>query len=281
MNLSISAAIPFYNNHSTLEKVIEGLEFQRPLLSEIIVYDDGSNVSPYSICSSKSAQLCKFEANHGRGFIRNKATTNSNSDLILFCDATNILSENFLKRAIIYFEDPLVAAVSGKIQNHPKHKNFATSWRARHLFKEEFNFGLDAHNASSLTTYGTVLRKSAVLEVGNFDSNLRHSEDKDLGDRLLEAGYKIIGDPRIAVSSIKDDSIFSVLERYCRWYGGKEENFNLRIYWHTIKASFRPMIQCDLNACDYRAALISFLYPHYQLSRHILRKFTMKTTQVH
>ena len=45
MNLSISAAIPFYNNHSTLEKVIEGLEFQRPILSEIIVYDDGSNVS--------------------------------------------------------------------------------------------------------------------------------------------------------------------------------------------------------------------------------------------
>ena len=114
------------------------------------------------------------------------------------------------------FKYDQVCAVSGLINNDPKQNGFCKNWRSRHLFKEEFDFGTEFHDAKSLTTYGTILRRSAVLDVGNFNPSLRHSEDKDLGKRLLNAGYKIIGDPNLIVYSMKNDSVLSL--NAFRWY---------------------------------------------------------------
>ena len=54
--------------------------------------------------------------------------------------------------------------------------------------------------------------KDSTLAVGNFNPSLRHSEDKELGDRLVGAGFKILGDPNLTVYSLSKDSIFKVLE---------------------------------------------------------------------
>ena len=112
--------------------------------------------------------------------------------------------------------------------------------------------------------------------VGNFNPELRHSEDRELGNRLLKAGYKIIGDPNLVVYSIKKDSALSVLERYWRWYGGTDEKFTLKDYWHAIKSSFRPMMEEDIRANDFKSAFISFLCPHYGFFRHLYRGLSGK-----
>lgn len=276
MRYSISAHIPFFNNIDTLEQVIKSISSEGINFRDVIIYDDGSDTDPSSICKSTNTTLHQFKRNKGRGFIRNKATNDAESDLILFCDATNLLSDKFIENALHYFEQKQVAAVSGKISNHPSIKNFSSAWRGRHLFKDCYDFGPIAQEASSLTTYGTILRRSAVLDVGNFNPALIHSEDKELGNRLLKAGYKIIGDPNLTVYSIKKDTIFSVLERYWRWYGGTDENFTLKDYWHAIKASFSPMMQEDIKAKDWRSAFISLLCPHYGFLRHLYRKLSGK-----
>lgn len=280
MIYSISAHIPFFNNIDTLGLVIKYITSEGINFSDIHIYDDGSDTDPSCICKSTKVKLHQFKKNKGRGFIRNKATSDAESDLILFCDATNLLSDNFINNALHYFDQNQVAAVSGKISNHSSIKNFSSAWRGRHLFKDCYDFGQIAQETSSLTTYGTILRRSAVLDVGNFNPELVHSEDKELGNRLLKAGYKIIGDPNLTVYSIKKDTIFSVLERYWRWYGGTDEKFTLKDYWHAIKASFRPMIQEDIKAKDWRGALISLLCPHYGFCRHLYRGFFGKIKKV-
>jgi cellulose synthase/poly-beta-1,6-N-acetylglucosamine synthase-like glycosyltransferase len=280
LKYSVSAHIPFFNNIDTLEQIIKGISSQGINSKDINIYDDGSQTDPASICEFTGTKLHQFSKNKGRGFIRNKAVCDAESDLILFCDATNILSENFLKDALPHFNQNQVAAVSGKISNHPNFNNFSSMWRGRHLFKENFNFGSVSQDASSLTTYGTILRRSAVLEVGNFNPELVHSEDKELGNRLLNFGYKIIGDPNLIVYSIKKDTIFSVLERYWRWYGGTNENFSLKDYWQSIKASFRPMIQDDIMANDWKSSCISFVCPHYGFFRHIYRRLSGKVQKL-
>jgi len=274
MKHSISAHIPFFNNIDTLQQVIESISSQGVNFQDINIYDDGSHSNPYLICKSTNTILHQFKKNKGRGFIRNIATASASSDLILFCDATNLLSENFIEDALHYFDETAVAVVSGKISNHPNFKNFSTKWRGRHLFKECFDFGSVAQEATSLTTYGTILRRSAVLDVGNFNPQLTHSEDKELGNRLLKAGYKIIGDPNLTVYSIKRETTLSVLERYWRWYGGTDEKFSLHNYWYAIKSSLRPMMQEDIRANDWKSAFISFLCPHYGFFRHLYRRFS-------
>lgn len=197
--------------------------------------------------------------------------------MVLFCDATNLLDHVFIENSLAHFKDLRVAAVSGRIANHKSLNGPVCSWRSRHLFKENYDFGNVAQKAESLTTYGTILRRSLVLKIGNFNSSLKHSEDKELGERLINAGYKIIGDPGLVVHSIKKDSVNSVLERYWRWYGGTQESFSIKDYWYSIKASFRPMIQEDLKANDWKSAFISLLCPHYGLFRHLIRVINGKS----
>ena len=269
--LKISICIPTYNSEKTIASVLEAAVCQNFPLDQIVVLDDGSNDRTLSIISDYNVKLVKGSKNVGRGAIRKTAIEIVDSDFILFCDSTNLLPQDFILDSIDAFKDKKISAVSGRISNDKSLKGYVASWRSRHLFKENFNFGSSYLDATSLTTYGTILRRSAVLDVGNFNPSLRHSEDKDLGKRLLNAGYKIIGDPKLVVYSIKKDSVLSVLERYWRWYGGTDEKFGINDYWHAIKASFRPMMQEDIKANEWRSAFISFLCPHYGFLRHLYR----------
>ena len=51
-------------------------------------------------------------------------------------------------------------------------------------------------NANNLCT---LFMRQAIEKVGGFDPKLRFKEDQDMGDRLAEAGYQIIGDPELQV----------------------------------------------------------------------------------
>ena len=278
MALKISAVIPHFNQQYCLDKCICSLLEQDVTFNKILIIDDCSNniESLKFLSEHNQIYLIKNKVNMGRGFCRNLALNEINDPFIFFLDASNIVKKGYVKMALSHFNNEKVAAVSGLINNNSNDDSFASKWRGRHLFKENHHFGKQVHDAKSLTTYGTILRRSAVLAVGNFNPELVHSEDKELGNRLLKAGYKIIGDPNLTVYSIKKDTIFSVLERYWRWYGGTGEKFTLKDYWHAIKASFRPMMQDDIRANDWRSAFISFLCPHYGFFRNLYRKLSGK-----
>lgn len=278
----ISAYIPTFNEDAKiLLNVVDSIYHQSVKPLNITILDDGSSPKLKIPNSSSKFRIYYNDSNRGRGFIRKLAIDDADTDLVLLCDSTNIIPPEFIKKALDHFKDSKVAAVSGKIANESNASSMAFNWRGRHLFKKDHDFGEIFQEAKSLTTYGTLLRRSAVLDVGNFNPSLRHSEDKDLGKRLLNAGYKIIGDPNLVVYSIKKDSVLSVLERYWRWYGGENESMSLRDYLNAIKASIKPMIQQDLKAKDWRAAFISFICPHYGFFRHLYRKLTGKLQKTH
>ena len=278
----ISAYIPAFNVDTKLLRiVVDSIYHQSVKPQNITILDDGSYPKIKLPNSSSKFRIIHSDLNRGRGFIRKLAIDDADTELVLLCDSTNIIPKDFIKSAIDHFKDPEVAAVSGKIANESNACSMALNWRGRHLFKQDHDFGEIIQQAVSLTTYGTLVRRSAVLDVGNFNPSLRHSEDKDLGKRLLSSGYKIIGNPNLFVYSIKKDSVLSVLERYWRWYGGEDERMSFHDYLHAIRSSIKPMIQQDLKAKDWRAAIVSFICPHYGYIRHLYRKFTGKLQNVH
>ena len=61
---------------------------------------------------------------------------------------------------------------------------------------------------------------------------------------------------------------------------GENEEMKLKDYFNSIKASFKPMIQQDLKAKDWQAAMISFLCPHYGYTRYLRRKFSSKLQKI-
>ena len=273
---SITACIPCFNNDQTLSTVINSVVSQKHKIDEIIVIDDGSSDSSKIIAQSKSDKVYANDTNMGRGYTRKKAVESASGDLILFCDATNVLPVDFLNKAIRFFRDPTVAAVSGRINNHSNITGIIPRWRGRHLFKESESYQRESIPVSNLTTYGTLMRRSSIEKVGNFDATLTHSEDHELGRRLMNGGYSLLGIPSLVTYSIRRDTLTSVLERYWRWNGGIDGKMGLPDYFRAIKASFKPMIQQDLKSRDFASALISFACPHYGYLRAKYNEFFIK-----
>ena len=93
---------------------------------------------------------------------------------------------------------------------------------------------------------------------------------------MLAAGYEIWGDCDLIVTSLTNNTLGEVLERYWRWYAGKEEKMGLATYWHDVKGSIRPMAASDLAKNDWPCALISLLSPHYRFWKTFCNKFRSK-----
>ena len=276
---SVSAVIICFENWGLIEHCTKSLFNQTYPIAEIIIIDDCSPsfpTQPSNIINDSRVVFFKNDRNMGRGYCRKLGILKSKHEYVFFCDATNIAPPFFLNKALDSLLGNNIASIGGRILNDPNCNFFAKSWRARHLFKSEHNYGMLVHDACSLNTYGLLMKKEIVLKIGNFNSNLRHSEDKELGQRLKDEGYRILGDPNLYVYSMKIDSVISVLERYWRWYGGTKEKMSLIDYLHSIKSSIRLMIPQDLNQGDWRSALISFICPHYGYLRYLVRKIIGK-----
>jgi cellulose synthase/poly-beta-1,6-N-acetylglucosamine synthase-like glycosyltransferase len=192
-------------------------------------------------------------------------------ELVLSCDASNQLPSDFLQRALPWFADPQVAAVYGRIWQHQA-TSLADRWRGRHLFRVQE--AMAVQHGALLSTYGCVLRREAVMHVGNFDPSLRHSEDAELGRRLLAAGFDVVFDPSLHVIAGVTNTLRQVLERYWRWHAGKNESISLRGYAKQIWYSIKVMAMRDLQDGDLLSVPISLLSPHYQFWRSWLRQYS-------
>ena len=267
--MGISGYVPFYNNAQTVLAAVDSLRSQRPALDEVFAIDDGSTDNSAAVLEAAEVRVLRQPANFGRGAVRRLAMDVALHEFVLCCDATNRLPADFAVRALSWFEDRKVAAVVGLITD-PNPQGVVSRWRARNLFKVgEIRF---ATKGAPLITFGTMVRANSVAAVGGYDPTLRHTEDAELGQRLMLANYEVIGDPSLKVFCNKRNTLPEVLERYWRWYAGKDEAFCWKTYVKMLKYSVSAMAFQDLKAGDPLACGISLLLPHYQLWRYIKKR---------
>ncbi|MBF0501976.1 MAG: glycosyltransferase [Candidatus Riflebacteria bacterium] len=271
----VSAYIPCFNNRKTIASVITSVQKQSFGIEEILVIDDGSTDDSAEIAAKHGVKVVRQAFNLGRGATRLRGMTETRHQLVLCCDATNVLPADFVATAVPWFERSDVAAVCGQCRQRPG-GNAVTRWQGRHLFKVDFQ-RMGPDERTKLATGCAVVRRSAVEEVGNFNPLLRHSEDAELGKRLLAGGWKVVVDPRLIAFSIACNSLAQVMERYWRWYAGADEPISVNGYVRNIWYSMRTMVMEDLAARDFPTAFISLLVPHYQFWRSVLRKILKRT----
>jgi glycosyltransferase involved in cell wall biosynthesis len=265
--VEVSAYVPCHNQRSTVGRAVAALSQQTARVSEVFVVDDGSTDGLAS--EVEGARVIRLGTNRGRGAARARAMEEARYELVACCDATNTLAADFVSRALPWFEDAAVAGVYGRIWSR-RQDTVAARWRSRHLFKD----GVEAppRRHALLATYGCLLRRSAVMAVGNFNPAHRHSEDAELGLRLLAAGYDVVSDPSLRVESLSTDSLFAVLNRYWRWNAGAQEQVSWRSYLKTIRYAAGGMARDDLRAGDVSAMMVSLFCPHYQFWRSWFRR---------
>jgi GT2 family glycosyltransferase len=277
--MRLSGYVPFYNNAPTVLAAVESLRAQQPPLDEVFAVDDGSTDDGATLLKAAGVRVLHQPSNLGRGAARARAMIEAESELVICCDATNVLPPDFSDRSRKWFERAAVAAVFGRLSQRPG-GNATLRWRGRHLFKmprPDSPLPPPEHGAC-LSTYGAMVRRSSVLAAGNYDPSLRHTEDAELGNRLLAAGWDVVRDHGLKAFSIAQNPLSQVLERYWRWNAGTSESISWRGYISLVAYSARTMVPRDLRDRDLLGAFISLYCPHYQFWRSRWRR-TRRTTQ--
>jgi GT2 family glycosyltransferase len=147
-------------------------------------------------------------------------------------------------------------------------------WRARHITREGKDFSVSPN--SPLITSAAILRKSTVLDLGNYNSHMTHSEDRDLSERLEKAGYHIGFDPALWVKYIGEENLGKLLDRYWRWTSCDNLEFTFLDYIKNFNYVVKHMCSKDIKDHDPCSCLISLLSPHYLYWRTKFEKLRHK-----
>jgi glycosyltransferase involved in cell wall biosynthesis len=264
--LPFTAYIPCYNAAATIRRAVESVLAQTIRPAETLIVDDGSIDGSTDAVRDLDVRVVALPRNAGRGAARARAMSEARHDYVLCCDATNILDPRFVEQAMAWFAGAQVAAVFGRITQGPG-TSVVDRWRGRHLYK--IDIAQQVNERASLGTGAALMRASAVESVGGYDRTLRHTEDADLGARLLAAGWSVVYDPRLTFTSISSNTLAQVLERHWRWHAGTVPTASWREYRKSIGYSIKCMARDDLRAGDPLSIPISLVTPHYHLWRSL------------
>lgn len=102
----ISIIIPFYNAEDFLKDTINSIIKQSITNWEIILMDDGSTDNSYTIASSYVSKNIRLyqQNNCGVSIARNEGLKKAKGKYVVFLDADDILSNNFLEQRFLYLE---------------------------------------------------------------------------------------------------------------------------------------------------------------------------------
>lgn len=265
----VAAVFPCFNNADTLERAVASVRVQTVACDPLVLVDDGSTDETAAMAEHLGLRVVRLPANMGRGAARNRGMNEVDTEFVLWCDGTILIPPNFVETALPYFEDERVAAVQGRLVD-PHPRGVVARWRARHLYKQ--GHPCQVTRQAMLATTACVVRRKAVISAGNFNPDLRHSEDAELGCRLLERGCLVVMDPDLHLDCLKPPDLAGTLERYWRWYAGTDEAVDVGAYFRNVKYAMTSMMKTDLSKRDPVAAVISFLCPHYQFWRSFCLK---------
>ncbi|MDR1992015.1 MAG: glycosyltransferase [Nitrososphaerota archaeon] len=196
----LTVGICVRNGETLLSEAIESVlrqEYPKEKL-QIIFVDDGSQdntpkiIRKYTALLGQRAKTFKTSC-QGLGHARNYIVNNADGEYILFVDADEILTPNYIKAQVeVMQKNPQVGITAGVFKIVPGNLMLNLEI-APHIVNQK-NFGKPKSfiwkTDKLVGTGGTTFRTSAVRQVHGFDENIKGAgEDTDLILRMRKAGW--------------------------------------------------------------------------------------------
>ncbi len=223
----VSIIVPAFNEEMVIVKSIQSLMKQSYPFIEIIIVDDGSTDQTYKLAKklefdkgNRSLVVLK-KPNGGKAKALNFGMEKSTGDLIMVVDSDSKISDDAVELMVDYFNDQEIGAVAGSVFISNR-VNTLTKLQAL-----EYIEGLNmVRNGQAFFRLVSIIpgpigmfRKSALLEVGGYDSDT-YAEDADLTMKLIGKGYKIEFEAdAVAYTEAPEDLLDLIKQRY-RWTRG-------------------------------------------------------------
>ena len=195
-NMRVSVVIPAYNAARFLAETVQSVRQQTTPVHEIIIVDDGSSDDTAQVAQSLGGDIVYIrQANAGVSAARNRGIAEARGEIIAFLDADDLwLPEKVSKQLEIFLchaEVALVAADRAEIDAQG-------GLLLNSLFKKQGLYALFAEldgnpipqvlsflvKINFIPTSSVMVRKSALAQIGVFDTAIRYGEDLELWARI-------------------------------------------------------------------------------------------------
>lgn len=207
---SVSVVVPVRNGVDTLEAQLEALTPQlRSADDEVIVADNGSSDGTRELtehfAASSGAKVRWIDASRvtGVSHARNAGVAAATGEVILICDADDIVSESWLSAMVAYLAE--ADMVGGSLEVHSLNPPSTRDWR-RISSPQELPTLLGFLPYAVGCNVG--IWREVALSVGGWDETLRAGgDDVDFSWRVQLAGFRLVPGPEALVAYRLRDTI--------------------------------------------------------------------------
>lgn len=198
-DFNVSVVIPAYNSEHSIEKAVQSVIEQSVPVKEIIIVNDGSSDGTIGVVRklekmSDGIRLIE-QANGGPAKARNTGIENASCEWIAFLDADDSWLPHRLEMQYEVLKSyPDLKWVSGRYNNcTPTHVSLSKfTYEKKQKPLQSLNALQAMADMTSLWTGTILMKRSALLEIGVFDTELHGCEDFDLWLRFAKK-YSTIG----------------------------------------------------------------------------------------
>ena len=181
--------MPATNRPSTLDACVAAIESATDGPEELIVIQEPAEL--------------------GAAQARNLGASRASGDLLAFVDSDVAVRHDAFTRIRTHFEaDPGLTALFGSYDDEPAAPGLVSS------FRNLLHHQIHHESAGAANTFWTglgAIRREAFSSVGGFDERLRWLEDVDIGMRLAASGGRLLLDPRIQGTHLKEWTLGQML----------------------------------------------------------------------
>ena len=229
----LSVVIPTHNRKETLRLCLCALAFQfLPTRRwEIVVVDDGSTDGTEEFCRSYQHPNPNLrfvrQKNQGAGAARRAGVEAARGELVLLMNDDTIAEPNLLAQHLALHRQHSQEkwAVLGAFRPSQDSAQRALSLWINHsafLFPQNNLKAGPLEGSAHFITCNLSVRRSAILEAGNFDPAFRVGEDTEMGARLEQRGFRAYFHPEAVATHEHAQFTLADLVRRAKAYGAAD-----------------------------------------------------------
>jgi cellulose synthase/poly-beta-1,6-N-acetylglucosamine synthase-like glycosyltransferase len=187
----ITVVVPAYQAETAIDDCIESLinlHYPKDKI-EIIVVDNNSTDSTGERIKNYDVKYL-FEEHRNAYSARNKGIENAKFELVAFTDSDCIVSAEWLRNILKYFESENVGIVGGKILPFSIENEIERFIDFRKILDQEKMLEKSEFSYPFCVTANCIVKRSILEELGGFDTYYKIAGDADLCWRAYFKGIK-------------------------------------------------------------------------------------------
>ena len=187
--MEASVVIPFYNAEATLTRAIDSVLAQQNVILEIILVDNNSTDKSYEIASAYANNhnniSLHLESTQGANHARNQGMLLAKKEWIQYLDADDELLPIKISNQLSINDINDIDVISSPITEHTD-----SDKKINYRVSDMNDIWLSLLRGKIGWTCSNLWRRSALLDIGGWNTNYTSHQEKELMARLIIEGKK-------------------------------------------------------------------------------------------